>query len=291
MTAKDEIPLKELLRLNLPDTYDAEVVIAAGGAWKDRKRIHDPNFLIGRGITIKVNVSEFQGKAYSLDREQVIFENDDLLVVYKPCNLNVHGVPASMHYNLAHGVNGYLRGRGINFEATPITRLDRPVEGLVLFGKHKFSEKKLFSLVKNRRIRKWYMAGLERHDGPKYRRIRDRLANDGAKTLLDDNGKDADSLFVKTASTEWADIYSVYIFTGRRHQIRFHASHYIEPVIGDNYYGSSVALPPDEIALLCRGYNIPYGRTTLRVRLPQFYLDRFYKRLKGNRLLTDLVNI
>ncbi len=280
ITAKEDTALLELLSKNLPAQYNAEVVIASGGAWKDKKRVLIPGLIIRAEETIKVHVGDIQGKAYTLDKEQVIFENDDLLVIYKPSNLNVHAVPTSIHYHLSYGVDGYLRDQGIPFESTPITRLDRPVEGLVIFAKNKPSERRLFELGKKRKIKKWYLAALEKrekNDGPKYLRIQDIISSDGRRTLLDDTGKAADSLFIKTASLENADIYSVFIFTGRRHQIRFHASHYLAPIIGDTLYGSSVSLPPDEIALVCRGYNIPYRKQILRIRLPQKYLDRFFE--------------
>jgi hypothetical protein len=53
------------------------------------------------------------------------------------------------------------------------------------------------------------------------------------------------------------------------------------PIIGDTLYGSAVSLPPDEIALVCRGYNIPYRSQTLKIRLPRHYLDRFLEKLKS----------
>jgi 23S rRNA-/tRNA-specific pseudouridylate synthase len=283
ITAKTDTPLQQLLSAHLPSQYNPEVVITSGGVWKDKKRIFDPGFIIRSQETVKVHTSTFQGKFYTLGRGEVVFENEDLLVVYKPCNLNVHAIPTSIHYHLTYGVNSYLQTRGIEYKATPLTRLDRPVEGLVLFAKNKPAERRLFKLVKQRRIKKWYTAALEKRErkkAPKWMRIRDRVSTDSARTLWDNSGKEADSLFIKAESLESADIYSVFIFTGRKHQIRFHASHYIAPIIGDTFYGSTTILPPDEIALLCRGYNIPWKPQMLRIRLPQRYLDRFFEKIK-----------
>jgi 23S rRNA pseudouridine1911/1915/1917 synthase len=282
ITAKSPVSLKQLLADHLPQRYDPETVIISGGAWLNRKRVLDPSITVAGGETVKVHTSPFQGKRYVLDPEQVIFENNDLLVVYKPCDLNVHAVPSSVHYNLMYGVNIYLQQQGVNFEANPLTRLDRPVEGLVIFAKNKSSERQLFRKIKHREIKKWYMAALEKPkqgDPGKYLRIRDTITNNGARTFHDKSGKTAHSLFVKIESLDTADLYSVFIFTGRRHQIRFHAAHYIAPVVGDRFYGSSHALPPDEIALVCRGYNIPFRKETLRVRLPVPYLDLFRTKL------------
>ena len=282
ITAKIETSLQELLTTHLPSQYNAEKVITSGGVWKDKKRITNPDYIVRPQETIKVHISSFQGKTYTIKEEQVIFENRDLLVVYKPCDLNVHAVPTSIQYNLAYGVNRYLQQQGTGFETTPVTRLDRPVEGLVIFSKNKSYERELFKLMKKRKIKKWYMAALEKRKSLKRLRIRDKISNNGIRTIPDPNGKTADSLFIKTQSLEHADIYSVFIFTGRRHQVRFHASHYIAPIIGDTFYGSAVSLPPDEIALVCRGYNIPYRNQTLKIRLPQQYLEKFYKKIMRN---------
>lgn len=286
ITAKINTPLLTLLQDLLPEKYapNAETIITHGGVWQNKKRVMNPTHVINAQETIKIHTSNFQGKTYVLDKHDIVFENSDFMAVYKPVDLNVHAVPSSFYYNLAYGVNSYLEEQGIPFEANPVTRLDRPVEGLVLFPKHKHSERLLFKLSKERKIKKWYMAALEhRPDNPTRLRITDKISTDGKRTALDPNGKTADSLFIKiqcnNQSMENADIYSVFIFTGRRHQIRFHASHYIAPILGDWFYGSHYGSGGDEISLACRGYNIPYRRERIKIRLPQHYLDQFFKRL------------
>lgn len=281
ITAKTDTPLLLLLQDFLPGKYaaNAETIITHGGVWKNKKRVMDPSLLIETLETVKIHTSNFQGKTYALDKNDIVFENNDFMAVYKPVDLNVHAVPSSFYYNLTYGVNVYLQKQGIPFETNPVTRLDRPVEGLVLFPKHKHSERLLFKLSKERKIKKWYLAALEpRPANPARLRITDKISTDGKRTALDPMGKIAGSLFIKTQSLEIADIYSVFIFTGRRHQIRFHASHYLSPILGDGVYGSRYSRGSDEIALVCRGYNIPYRRERIKIRLPQHYLERFIKK-------------
>lgn len=280
ITAKSDVTLGELLVDNLPSRIDGEAAITSGGVWKDKKRVMDPGYIIHARETVKVHISNFQGKSYSLPQEHIIFENEEFMVVYKPCGLNVHSVPSTFYYNLAYGVDQYLRQQGIRYQSTPVTRLDRPVEGLVIFPKNKTSERKLFKLVKLRKIKKWYMAALESSNGPQCLRIRDRISNYSNRSFIDESGKEADSLFIKNRALGFAEIYSVFIFTGRRHQIRFHASNYIAPIIGDFFYGSAVKREPDDIALVCRGYNIPFRGEVFRVRLPINYLEKFLEESK-----------
>jgi 23S rRNA-/tRNA-specific pseudouridylate synthase len=280
ITAKTDVTLRQLLAEHLPPQTDGVTAITSGGVWKDKQRVMDPDYIIHGRETIKVHISSFQGRIYSMPKKHVIFENQEFMVVYKPCDLNVHSVPSTFYYNLTYGVNQYLQQQGIEFQSTPVTRLDRPVEGLVIFPKNKSSEQQLFKLVRLRKIKKWYMAALEIKNGPKCLRIHDKLSNYGNRTSIDENGKTADSLFIKSDSTEFAEIYSVFIFTGRRHQIRFHASNYIAPVMGDFFYGSSVKGNPDDIALVCRGYNIPFRNERFKIRLPQDYLKEFFKKVQ-----------
>ncbi len=283
ITAKKETPLLELLAQNIPEKFNPETVITSGGVWLWHKKIRllNPEYPVPPKETVKVHISSFQGKIHTLEPKQVVYENKDFLAVYKPHNLNVHAVPSSLYYHLAHGVDHYLKQQGIRFESSPITRLDRAVAGLVLFAKNKPAERKLFELVKNRKVQKWYTAALEKnltHENPHRIRVKDKISNNGRVTQPDPKGKNADTLFIKTHSLPRADIYSVFIFTGRRHQIRFHASTYLSPVLGDHQYGSSVDRPPDEISLICRGYNLNYRRERIRIRIPQHYLDAFLRK-------------
>lgn len=283
ITAKKETALHELLSSHLPSTCNVQIILSAGGVWKNKKRIFDPHHLMGPGETVKIHTSSFQGQVFTLTQQHIIFENNDMLIVYKPGDLNVHGVPSSCFYNLTFGVNQYLKEKGIHFESTPVTRLDRPVEGLVIFPKNKISERTLFELVKTRKIQKWYMAALEKKDNPSHIHIRDRISNDGNRTIPDENGKFAHSYFHRTHTFETADIYSVFIFTGRRHQIRFHASTYLSPIIGDWFYHSRQPFDydnTDRIALLCRGYNITYRKQRLCIRLPQAFIQDFLNRFQ-----------
>lgn len=232
----------------------------------------NPSQRIKKGETLKIYVSPFQGQQFELRKSQVVFENEDLLVVGKPANLNIHSVPSSMQYNLTFGVIQYLKLNGVSFEPTPPMRLDRPVQGLVVFGKNSSAEKRLFQLVKGKKIGKWYVGVLENTGHPPYLRVQDKILNNGARSTPHELGKDAHSLFCKRESLQGIEIFSIFIFTGRRHQIRAHAAHYLAPIVGDRQYGSKIKLKSDEIALQCNGYNIPWEGKILRLRQdPQAY--------------------
>jgi 23S rRNA pseudouridine1911/1915/1917 synthase len=298
IAAARDTPLQQLLYAHLPPRRHPQIpmVISAGGVWQERQRLLDPDEIIKTGEVVKIYIEPGQAQAYSLKPEHIVFESPDFLVVYKPGGINVHAVPSSIVHHLAYGVDRYLEQRGIHFQSTPLTRLDQPVAGLVLFAVHKSAEKRLFRLTKRRKIKKWYLAALEKPAGPgsrppgKYLRIQDRIGSREKRTAPDPAGKFAHSLFIRREERETATIYSVFTFTGRRHQIRFHAAHYLTPIAGDRLYGSGYRFGRGEIALLCCGYNFPFGGRHYRIRLPIEYLEAFYEKIANSKRLEDHSN-
>ncbi len=295
IAAAKDTPLLQLLYAHLPPRHHPQIpmVISAGGVWQKRQRLLYPDEIIKTREVVKICIEPGQTQAYSLKPEHIVFENRDFLVVYKPGGINVHAVPSSIVHHLAYGVDRYLEQKGIHFQSTPLTRLDLPVSGLVLFAVHKSAEKRLFRLTKRRKIKKWYLAALEKPPGPgsrhpgKYLRIQDHIGSREKRTAPDPAGKFADSLFIRREERETADIYSVFTFTGRRHQIRFHAAHYLTPIAGDRLYGSGCRFGRGEIALLCCGYNVPFGGRHYRIRLPTAYLEEFYEKVANSEKLED----
>lgn len=287
IAATEDTPLMSLLVSHLPNRHRSHIpaLISSGGVWRDRQRITDPAQVIKKSETLKIYIEPGQELEYLVEPEHVVYENQDFLIVYKPGGVNVHAVPSTTLHHLAYGVDRYLEQKGIVFRSTPLTRLDMPVSGLVLFAAHKVAEKRLFRLIKRRRIKKWYLAALEKNSksagelGQKFIRLQDRVSSRDKRTAYDPDGKFADSLFAYRGERGGADIYSVFTFTGRRHQIRYHASRYLAPILGDRLYHSEFRYGNNEIALLCYGYNIPFGGRHYRIRLPEKYLDEFYAQI------------
>lgn len=225
ITATETIPLIDLLTKNLPDGTDPISVITSGGVWKDQKnRFTNPKAIIKKNQTVKVYFDSHQGISYEIPDTDIVFENEDFLVVHKPSPLNVHAVPANLYYNLNHGIFGYLKKQGLNYATNPVSRLDKCVEGLVLFGKNKTSERDLFKLMREHRVGKWYLGLLDGGDQKSCTRIIDHLINDGKRTSNSSEGKLSESIFVPKEPLGKFPLFSIFIRSGRRHQIRFHAS-------------------------------------------------------------------
>src|SRR2546422_1712934 len=170
---------------------------------------------------------------------QVVFEDDDLLVVDKPGNLACH---SSDRATLA----GWLRERGIS---TPrlINRLDRETSGLVLVAKNERAAKILGKQVLRREIEKEYVAicwGEFSHEaGTIDQPIAVRAGGPVfTKRVVDPAGKPSVTGFVVERRLTGFTVVRLRPRTGRAHQLRVHMAWLGHPIVGDKIYGPDEAL-------------------------------------------------
>ncbi|MFC1770563.1 pseudouridine synthase family protein [Candidatus Margulisiibacteriota bacterium] len=268
ITAKRTCSVHDLLQENLQQDIPVQLVIEAGGVWLDKKKISSANIRIEKDQTVRVYVSETQLKSFVLFPDRIVADNNNFMIVYKPPGITTTADRASMIWNLTYGVKNYYLNKGISYDPTPINRIDYMVQGLVLYAKNKLVERHLFKAMADRKIMKVYLALLEKTGdySPKYLRTKDKLSFTN-KAFTADAGKVAESLFILRKQYEAVDAYSVVIFTGRRHQIRFHASRYLRPILGDDYYGSRIKTEGRVIGLFAYGLNFTYQGKRYRIRL------------------------
>ena len=168
---------------------------------------------------------------------EVVFEDDDLLVIDKPGNLACH---SSDRPTLA----GWLRERGI---ATPrlVNRLDRETSGLVIVAKNARAAKLLGKQVLRRQIEKEYIAicwgELSQETG-----VIDRPIGVTGKSvvytkrIIDPAGKPSVTEFTVKQRLAGFTVVRLRPRTGRAHQLRVHMASIGHPIVGDKIYG------PDE---------------------------------------------
>ncbi len=100
---------------------------------------------------------------------EILYEDEDIIAVNKPRSMPTH--PSQNHYEdtLANGIMYYFRGQSFTFRA--ITRLDRDTSGVVLIAKNPVSAQMLGDDMKNKKIRKEYLAVVNGIPEPKNSRI------------------------------------------------------------------------------------------------------------------------
>ena len=205
------------------------------------------NFRLSGGESVSVDLPEPEAPdipAEDLPLE-IVFEDDDLLVVNKPRGMVVH--PAAGHRSgtlvnalLFHcgsrlsGINGVLRP-GI------VHRIDRDTTGLLVVCKNDTAHLSLAQQLKEHSVTRVYTAVVQGHlpeaegtvEGPIGRDKRNRL-----RMSVDPAGKPAVTHYRVLEEYTGYSLAECRLETGRTHQIRVHMSHIGHPLLGDELYGA-----------------------------------------------------
>lgn len=240
---------------------EAEQLLRQGSVWDNERkvRLQDGRALIS-GELLRVDRPKFSIHEYLLRPEDIRFEDEHILIVYKRGGVAVQPTPYSAIDNLLHGVQKYYDGKHLPYRAAPINRLDLPAQGLVFFAKNKKSEIALNRLFQERKVRKRYLAATAVFDGVKPSYI--------IRSALEWQGRSKEALTYVRFCREQEGRFFFLVFpqSGRTHQIRRHFQEQVAPLLGDVRYGGAAS--GSELGLLCFQYAFPHpaGGRTVRVR-------------------------
>jgi 23S rRNA pseudouridine955/2504/2580 synthase len=175
----------------------------------------------------------------------IVYEDDDLLVLDKPCGVLTHG-----ENSLESGVTAYLAGKipaSLSFRPGPLHRLDRNTSGLLVFGKSLAGARFFTRATQNGQVSKRYLALvegiLEKEEVWEDYLVRDKekkitRAADGRNPTRKPAKKAVTRvrpLEVKTGVT----LIEAEISSGKTHQIRAQCGIHGHPLCGDKKYGGS----------------------------------------------------
>jgi 23S rRNA pseudouridine1911/1915/1917 synthase len=175
----------------------------------------------------------------------IIFENNDVMVVNKPAGMVVH--PSAGHENgtLVHAALAHApEMEGIGGELRPgiVHRLDKDTSGIILLAKNDKAMRWLQAQFKERDVQKTYLALVDGAPPTPKGRIEAPIGRDPSHRkkmaiVSPEKGRDAISEYRTVESFEKHTLLEVDIHTGRTHQIRLHCAFIGSPIAGDTLYG------------------------------------------------------
>ncbi len=176
---------------------------------------------------------------------EIIFENEDLLLVNKPAGMVVHPAAGHASGTLVHAALAHApQMQGIGGENRPgvIHRLDKNTSGLILLAKNDRAHRWLQDQFRDRKVEKVYLALVDGHPPTHTGRIEAPIGRDASQrkrmaVVTPDKGRQAISEYRTLETFPQHTLLEIHPITGRTHQIRLHLSFIGCPVAGDTVYG------------------------------------------------------
>ncbi len=242
--------LDKILTLSL-DGYSRtqiKTLILNGNVIKNGEEIKDPsyktkendNFFIN--IILKKNI-EHQPEDINLD---IIYEDNDLIVINKPPNLVMHPAPGNQNGTLVNALMHYTKNNLSNFDDNNrpgiVHRLDKDTSGIIVVAKNNNIHINLANQFKEHSISRKYKAIV--WGTPHTQQIEgyiERNKKNRKKMSLNNKGfgKYSKTNIKLEKSFGIASFIDCTLHTGRTHQIRLHLTSKNSPIVGDKLYGKS----------------------------------------------------
>ena len=237
----------------------------------------------------EIEIKDFPSEVSDLNPEDIpldiVYEDDDVIVINKPKGLVVHPGAGNTEHTLANALKFHSENlSSLNGEFRPgiVHRIDKDTAGLLIVAKNDASHAYLSEQLQDHTLgRKYYalvLGNIEENEGKiiapigRDQKFRQKMAVDLMR------GKEAETTFKVIERFGSSTLVECSLKTGRTHQIRVHMSYIGHPVIGDPIYGKgNRALYDDGQLLFAHEIHFIHPKTkkemTFSVDLPQYFKD------------------
>jgi 23S rRNA pseudouridine1911/1915/1917 synthase len=252
VSAEDaKLRLDQFLAKQLPDYSRSRLqqLIRAGFV-----RLNDaktrPRQIVRRGdkiVLVDPPPEKIDARAEAIPLD-VVFEDDDLIVINKPAGLAVHPGAGQREHTLVNALlNHCAKLSGIGGKERPgiVHRLDKETSGCLMVAKNDGAHRKLSEQFAARTVEKTYLAlvagKLRKPVGIVEEKIARHPVHRQRMSVATNRGRAAKTEYRVIQSSDRASLIECRLHTGRTHQIRVHLHHLGHPVLGDKVYAPRFA--------------------------------------------------
>ena len=237
----------------------------------------------------EITVEDFPVKSLEVEAEDIpldiVYEDDDVIVINKPKGLVVHPGAGNEEHTLANALKFHSDSLStINGEYRPgiVHRIDKDTAGLLIVAKndaaHAFLSNQLSDHTLGRKYYALVLGVIKENEGKiiapigRDQKYRQKMAVDMM------HGKDAETAFKVIERFKDSTLVECILKTGRTHQIRVHMNYIGHPVIGDPIYGKGNRTFYDDGQLLFAHeihfiHPVTKKEMTFSVNLPKYFVD------------------
>lgn len=206
------------------------------------------NYILKAGDELVVNFEEEKSSIRIEPQDiplDIVYEDDDILVVNKPPFMPIHPTVNHEKNTLANAVIHYYKNQEKQHVFRCINRLDTNTSGLAIMAKHKYSGAKLGDAMRDRKIHREYCAIVVGDDLPHEGCINMPIGKkEGSviERMVRADGLEAITHYKVLQHKNGLSLIKLKLETGRTHQIRVHMKAIGHPLVGDDLYAPEYML-------------------------------------------------
>ena len=233
-------------------------------------------YIVHTGDLVQINLQSDESQNITPEKMDldIVYEDEDILVINKKPYMVVHPTKSYQSGTLANGVLFYFKETNQNCIVRLVSRLDMNTSGLIIIAKNQFAHMALSKEMEENNLEKRYLAIVHGNlkekegtiDAPIYRPDGEEF---GTMRIVDERGQRSITHYKVIESFKDADLVECLLETGRTHQIMVHMKHLGHPIYGDTLYGfegDEELIPRQALHAYGLDFKSPKTKETLSLR-------------------------